>query len=84
MDNKDIWKRVLTRIPKKVFKQHITSEELKQIWDELPEECKVGLEQHLPCLKHYNTSTEGGDHWDGPPQSISTCFLCHLDRFKKC
>ncbi|KAL1493596.1 hypothetical protein ABEB36_009297 [Hypothenemus hampei] len=56
------------------LEKYVSSIELQQIWNKLPEKHKKSpiLKLNLPCFKHFN-NTEGATQFDGPPQPIKLC-----------
>ncbi|KAL1505702.1 hypothetical protein ABEB36_005207 [Hypothenemus hampei] len=57
------------------MKKYVSSIELKSIWDKLPESHKTSpiLKLNLPCLKHFNDTSDSVTQFDGPPPPIKAC-----------
>ncbi|KAL1487712.1 hypothetical protein ABEB36_015619 [Hypothenemus hampei] len=56
------------------LEKYVSSIELQEIWNKLPEKHKKSpiLKLNLPCFKHFN-NTEGATQFDGPPPPIKLC-----------
>ncbi|KAL1488805.1 hypothetical protein ABEB36_014601 [Hypothenemus hampei] len=68
----------LKYLPLCYLEKYVSSIELKSIWDKLPGSHKTSpiLKLNLPCLKHFNDTSDSVTQFDGPPPPIKTCSTC--------